>query len=122
VSEIPKKNTGKDPFDAPQAELDAIAQRRFGPYVAPELGEVPVDFIADLDITGGNSGSAALDAQGELIGLAFDGNIEGVASDVVFDHATTRTIIVDTRYMQWVMDALDGADALLEELGIKPSL
>ncbi|MET0343023.1 MAG: S46 family peptidase [Polyangiales bacterium] len=123
VSQIPAKNTGKEPFDAPQAELDAIAQRRFGPYADAALGgEVPVDFIADLDITGGNSGSAALDAQGELIGLAFDGNIEGVASDVVFDHATTRTILVDTRYMQWVMDALDGADHLLQEMGLSPQL
>ena len=122
VDEIPGKNSGKEPFDAPAAELQAIQEKRFGAYADPALGSVPVDFIADLDITGGNSGSAALDAQGQLIGLAFDGNIEGVASDVVFNHATTRAIMVDTRYMTWVMDALDGADHLLNELGIAPSL
>ena len=62
------------------------------------------------------------DGEGELIGLAFDGNIEGVASDVVFDQSTTRTIMVDTRYMLWVMDAIDGADNLLTELGFTPAL
>jgi len=122
VSEIPAKDKGEEPFDAPKKELEAIAAKNWGPYADPVLGEVPVDFIADLDITGGNSGSPALNARGELVGLAFDGNIEGVASDVVFDHKTTRTIIVDARYMLWVMDLIDGADNVLEELGVKPVL
>lgn len=122
VSEIPAKDKGEEPFDAPKKELEAIKAKTWGPYAAAELGEVPVNFIADLDITGGNSGSSALNAKGELIGLAFDGNIEGVASDVVFNHATTRTIIVDIRYALWVMDLLDGADNVLEEMGVKPSL
>lgn len=122
LSEIYAKNRGEPPFDAPASELAAIRERRFGPYVDPMLGEVPVDFLADLDITGGNSGSPALDAQGNLVGLAFDGNIEGVASDVVFNPKTTRTILVDARYMLWVMDALDGADLLLQELGFAPRL
>ena len=85
-------------------------------------GEVPVDFLTDLDITGGNSGSATLNGKGELVGLAFDGNKEGVASDVVFNPATTRTIHVDARYMLWQMDAIDGADHLLKEMGITPAL
>jgi hypothetical protein len=122
VSEILVKDKGEEPFDAPKKELEAIKAKNWGPYAAPSLGEVPVDFIADLDITGGNSGSAALDAQGELIGLAFDGTTEGLASDVVFDQPTTRTIIVDVRYALWVMDLLDGADNVLEEMGIKPAL
>jgi hypothetical protein len=122
VSEIPAKDKGEEPFDAPKKELDAIKAKTWGPYADSALGEVPVDFIADLDITGGNSGSAVLNSKGELIGLAFDGNTEGLASDVVFDHATTRTIIVDVRYAMWVMDLLDSADNVLEEMGIKPSL
>jgi hypothetical protein len=122
VSEILAKDKGEAPFDAPKKQLEAIKAKTWGPYAAAELGEVPVDFIADLDITGGNSGSSALNAKGELIGLAFDGNIEGVASDVVFNHATTRTIIVDIRYALWVMDLLDGADNVLEEMGVKPAL
>ena len=63
-----------------------------------------------------------LNARGELIGLAFDGNIEGVASDVVFNGENTRTITVDVRYMLWVMDAVDSADHLLVEMGVKPVL
>jgi hypothetical protein len=123
VSEILAKDKGEEPFDAPKKQLEAIKAKNFGPYGDPALGgEVPVDFIADLDITGGNSGSAVLDEKGHLVGLAFDGNIEGVASDVVFNHATTRTIIVDIRYALWVMDLLDGADNVLEEMGVKPSL
>jgi hypothetical protein len=122
VSEIVAKDTGAEPFDAPKAELDAIKAKKWGPYASAELGEVPVDFIADLDITGGNSGSPALDRDGELVGLAFDGNIEGVASDVVFNAATTRTIIVDARYMLWYMDAIDQADNVLTELGVTPSM
>ncbi len=122
ATEILAKNTGKEPFDAPAPLLAAIKAKNYGPYADKQLGDLPVDFIADLDITGGNSGSPALNAKGELVGLAFDGNIEGVASDVVFDYSTTRTIIVDVRYMMWVMDAIDQADNLLEEMGVRPSL
>jgi hypothetical protein len=122
VSELLAKDKGEEPFDAPTAQLDAIRARNWGPYAAKELGDVPVDFIADLDITGGNSGSPALDRDGELVGLAFDGNLEGVASDVVFNPTTTRTIIVDARYMLWYMDAIDQADNVLTELGVTPSL
>ncbi len=123
AAEIPAKNTGKEPFDAPKAVLDAIAQHRYGPYADPALGgELPVDFLSDLDITGGNSGSPTLNGKGELVGLAFDGTIEGVASDVVWNAQTTRTISVDARYMLWMMDAIDGADHLLVEMGIQPKL
>jgi hypothetical protein len=122
VTQISKKNTGKEPFDAPKALLDAIAKGAWGPYAAPDLGEVPVAFLADLDITGGNSGSPVVNARGELVGLAFDGNIEGLASDVLFNGENTRTIIADVRYMLWVMDAVDKADHLVEEMGIKPAL
>jgi V8-like Glu-specific endopeptidase len=123
ASQILAKNTGTEPFDAPAAELELIKAKKYGPYADPALGgELPVDFLSDLDITNGNSGSPVLDDKGELVGLAFDGNKEGVASDVVFNPTTTRTIQVDARYMLWVMDALDGADRLLEEMGIAPAL
>jgi hypothetical protein len=94
----------------------AIKAKNFGPYADKALGDLPVNFIADLDITGGNSGSPALNGKGELVGLAFDGNIEGVASNVVFNYETTRTILVDIRYMMWVMDAIDGADNVLRPM------
>jgi hypothetical protein len=122
VTQIPKKATGEEPFDAPKEQLDAIAGGAWGPYAAKGLNEVPVDFLSDLDITGGNSGSPIINARGELVGLAFDGNYEGLASDVVFKGETTRTISVDIRYVLWMADAVDGADNVVEELGFKPAL
>ncbi len=123
ASQIVAKDQGKDPFDAPKKVLEAIKAKQYGPYADPALGgELPVNFLSDLDITGGNSGSATLNDKGELVGLAFDGTIEGVASDVVFDGRTTRTIQVDARYMLWMMDAIDGADHLIKEMGLEPKL
>jgi peptidase S46-like protein len=123
ASQILAKDTGKEPFDSPKKLLDAIRAKKFGKYADPALGgDLPIDFVSDLDITGGNSGSPTLNAKGELVGLAFDGNIEGVASDVVFNGATSRTIHVDTRYMLWTMDLLDGGDHLLKEMGVQPTL
>jgi len=123
ASQIPAKDTGKEPFDSPKKLLAAIKAKNYGPYGDPSLGgELPIDFLSDLDITNGNSGSPTLNAKGELVGLAFDGNIEGVASDVVFNPATTRTISVDARYMIWTLDLLDGGDHLIKEMGLTPKL
>ena len=123
ASELLAVNTGKDPFDAPADELEAFRSKRFGPYADPALGgELPLDFESDLDITGGNSGSPTLNDKGELVGLAFDGNKEGLASDVVFDSSTTRTIQVDARYMIWTMHVIDHADDLIREMGLQPGM
>jgi hypothetical protein len=122
VSQIPQKATGKEPFNAPERLLEAIRAKKFGPYAAPVLGEVPVDFLADCDITGGNSGSATLNSRGEMTGLVFDGNYEAMASDWLFMPEITRSIHVDVRYALWVMDAVDGADDLLREMGVEPAL
>ncbi len=123
ATQMLSKDTGKEPFDAPKKLLEAVKAKKFGPYGDPVLGgELPVDFLSDLDITGGNSGSPTLNDKGELVGLAFDGTTEGLASDVVFNGATTRVIHADARYMLWNMDLLDGADHLLTEMGVKPSL
>jgi hypothetical protein len=122
LSEVLKKHTGKEPFDAPARLREAAAAKKFGPYVDAKLGEVPVDFVSDLDITGGNSGSPTLNRKGELVGLAFDGNYESMASDWLFMPSVTRTIHVDLRYILWVLDAVDGADHVLTEMGAKPSV
>jgi len=122
VSEMVKKHTGKEPFDAPARILEAAKAKKFGPYVDASLGEVPLDFLSDLDITGGNSGSPTLNARGELVGLAFDGNYEAMASDWLFMPQITRTIHVDLRYMLWVLDAVDGGDHILAEMGAKPAI
>jgi S1-C subfamily serine protease len=83
---------------------------------------VPVDFLADLDITGGNSGSPTLNSRGELVGLAFDGNYEAMASDWLFMPDITRSIHVDIRYALWVMDAVDGAERVMKEMGAEPAV
>ncbi|SMF71160.1 S46 family peptidase [Pseudobacteriovorax antillogorgiicola] len=120
LEEIADKHTGKDPFDAPKKQLDLIKKKDYGRYKLDSLGTVPVNFLADLDITGGNSGSATLNGKGELTGLVFDGTIDGVISDWAFDPAYTRSIHVDSRYMLWVLDKFDGADRLLKEMGVEP--
>ena len=115
---ITEKDTGEAPFNAPDDLLNAIEARDYGPYALESIGSVPVNFLSDLDSTGGNSGSATLNARAELVGLLFDGTFESVNSDWDFDPRTTRTIHVDTRYMLWVMDRVDGAERLIEEMDI----
>lgn len=115
---IVEKNTGVEPFNSPKAELAAIKARAFDGYASPKLGTLPVNFLADLDITGGNSGSPAMDGNGQLVGLAFDGNWESVSGDWLFNPQLNRSIQVDVRYMLWVMDHLDHADNLLKEMSI----
>jgi hypothetical protein len=122
ASQMLAKHTGEDPFNLPEGVRTAIGAKNFGSYGDPELGELPIDFLADLDITGGNSGSPTLNDRGELIGLVFDGNYEAMASDYVFLPEITRSIHVDIRAVLWVMDAVDGADHLLTEMGVTPSL
>ena len=75
--------------------------------------------LEPVDITNGNSGSSTLNARGEFVGLAFDGTIEGVVSDWMYDPAINRTIHVDSRFMLWTMEKVDGATRLLEEMGVK---
>jgi hypothetical protein len=118
LAEVVQKNRGEEPFDAPKALLEAAGAKRFGPYADAAQHDVPVDFMTDLEITNGNSGSATLDASGHLIGLAFDGTYDSVASDWMF-LPTTRSIHVDIRYFLWVLDELEHADWLLAEIGAK---
>lgn len=119
---IEQKHTGEGEFDAPDAQLAAIKALRAGKasrYVAPELGDVPVDFLSTLDITGGNSGSPTLDAKGAFVGLVFDGTFDTVASDYVYDTLRTRSIHADVRYLLWTMSEVDGARHLVEEMGVR---
>jgi hypothetical protein len=115
---IVEKETGQDPFDSPSLLLAASRGKKLGPYVDPELNDVPVDFLSESDITNGSSGSATLNASGELAGLAFDGNYEAMGSDYLVLPEVTRAIHVDTRYMLWVMDAVDRAHNLIREMGL----
>ena len=120
LEQVAAKETGADPFDNPKALLDAVKAKRYSGLADKRLGTVPVNFLSDLDITGGNSGSPVLDAQGKLVGLAFDGNIESVSSNWVFDPVMTRMISVDQRYMRWIMQEVYPAPQLLQEMGVAP--
>ncbi len=116
---IEEKHTGEGEFDAPAAELEAIAALRSGkdsPYVMAAVGDVPVDFLSNVDTTGGNSGSPTLNSKGELVGLLFDGTYDTIASDFLFDPVRTRSIHADIRYLLWVMQEVDGAGHLVEEM------
>ncbi len=115
---VAAKETGQDPFDSPKALLDAVAAKRYGGLEDKRLGTVPVNYLSDLDITGGNSGSPVLDAHGKLVGLAFDGNWESVSSNWVFDPKMTRMIAVDGRYLRWIMQEVYPAPQLLKEMNV----
>ncbi len=104
-------------FFVPEKLKELYAARDFGPY-ANERGELVTCFLADCDITGGNSGSPVMNAKGELIGLAFDGNWEAMSGDVAFEPELQRTIAVDVRYVLFVIDKFAGARWLLDELDI----
>jgi hypothetical protein len=119
VKGVLAKNTGEGEFNAPERQLAAIRAKDFGKFVDPKLKTVPVDYLATLDITGGNSGSAALNAKGELIGLAFDGTLDSIISDWDFNKANTRDIQVDIRYILWNMKHVDHADNLLKEMKVE---
>jgi hypothetical protein len=115
---IVEKNTGVQPFDAPKPLLDAIAKGDYEGYADARTGAMPVDFLSNLDTTGGNSGSPVLNAKGELVGLNFDSNWEAVSASWMFDPRYKRAIHVDLRYMRWLMDKVYPAPQLLRELGV----
>jgi hypothetical protein len=119
IEGIVEKHTGKEPFNAPQKLLDAIKAKRYGRFKDPVLGTVPVDFLSSADTTGGNSGSAVMNRNGELIGLNFDSTYESVTKDWYFDTDITRAIHMDIRYMLWIMAEVDHADNVLKEMTIK---
>jgi hypothetical protein len=115
---IVEKNTGVEPFDAPRPLLDAIAKGDYDGYLDKRSGVMPVDFLSNLDTTGGNSGSPVLNAHGQLVGLNFDSNWEAVSASWMFDPRYKRAIHVDMRYMRWLMDKVYPAPQLLKELGV----
>ncbi len=104
-------------FDLPQGLIDLYKQKDYGQY-ANEKGELPVAFISNNDITGGNSGSPVMNGNGELIGLAFDGNWEAMSGDIVFDPKYKRCINVDIRYVLFIIDKFHGAGNIINELNL----
>ena len=114
---LKKYKAGDAEFDLPARLMELAKNKDFGVY-ADKAGHMPINFLTDNDITGGNSGSPVLNGKGELIGLAFDGNIEAMAGDVIFDKKLQRTINVDIRYVLWVVDKFSGATHIINEMDI----
>jgi hypothetical protein len=118
LKEVAVKHTGVPPFNCPERLLELARRAEHGPYGAPALGDVPVNFLTTHDSTGGNSGSPVVNARGELVGCLFDGNYEAMTSDFLFMDHLTRSISVDIRYILFVADRVDGAQNILQELGL----
>ena len=114
---VKKYKAGDPEFDLPARILEMHKNKDYGQYV-DKNGFMPVCFLSDNDITGGNSGSPVLNGKGELIGLAFDGNIEAMAGDVIFDKNLQRTINVDIRYVLWLIEKFSGAKHIVDEMDI----
>ena len=105
-------------FDLPAKEVELFKKKDFGQYIDKTRNDLVIGFITTNDITGGNSGSPVIDGNGNLIGLAFDGNYEALSHKIAFDKDLNRTICVDVRYVLWCIDKLGGAKNLIDE--IKP--
>jgi hypothetical protein len=118
LSGMLEKYTGKDPFDAPPALLAAAREHDFGHWQDPRLKDIPIDFLSDADTTGGNSGSPTVNGRGELVGVNFDRVWENVANDFGYNPVVSRNINADIRYLLWILDRVEHADALLRELGV----
>ena len=115
ASQVKKYKKGDAEFDLPVRVLEMEKDKNYGRY-ADKDGSLHVNFLTDNDITGGNSGSPVLNGKGELIGIAFDGNIEAMAGDVIFDSKLQRTINVDIRYVLWVIENFSNAKHIVDEM------
>ena len=113
-----EKNTGEEPFNAPPRLFTLEDKKDFGRWADPDLGDVPVAFLDQCDITGGNSGSPVMNAKGEIIGIAFDGNYEAMISDWQYDYNLQRCIAVDMRYVLFITEKFGNAGFLLKEMGL----
>ncbi len=114
---LEKEDATNPEFVVPAKLKELILKKDFGQY-ANSKGEMPVGFLSDNDITGGNSGSPIMNAKGELIGLAFDGNWEAMSGDISFDKNLQKTINVDIRYVLFIIEKLGGAQNIINELTI----
>ena len=114
---IEKEEPGNYEFRVPDKLKEIYAEADYGDY-ANDKGELVTCFLTNLDITGGNSGSPVMDADGNLVGLAFDGNWEAMSGDVIFEPELQRCICVDIRYVLLILDKFGGADRLLDEMNI----
>jgi len=113
---LEKYKPGDYEFDLPANQIDLLRKKDFGQYADPVRKDLIIGFITTDDITGGNSGSPVINGNGELLGLAFDGNYEALSHKINFDKDLNRTICVDIRYVLWCIDKLGGATNIISEL------
>ena len=106
-------------YDAPIKLIELAKAKDYGQYADADAKDIVVSFISSNDITGGNSGSPVMNAKGELIGLAFDGNYEALSHKIKFDKDLNRTINLDVRYLLWVVEKLGGATNIIAELDLR---
>ncbi|MBD0350602.1 MAG: S46 family peptidase [Flavisolibacter sp.] len=116
---LEKYKPGDYEFDLPEKAVQLLKAKDFGQYKDARTNDLVTCFITTNDITGGNSGSPVMNGNGELIGLAFDGNYEALSHKMAFDKDLNRTINVDIRYVLWCIDKLGGASNLVKELTIR---
>jgi len=114
---LEKEIPGDYEFDVPPHMKELVLAKNFGKYADVD-GKLHTDFITNNDITGGNSGSPVINGEGQLIGLAFDGNWEAMSGDFVFEPNLQRCINVDIRFVLWVIDVYAGAGHLIDEMEI----
>jgi hypothetical protein len=114
-----KEDPTSDEFVVPKGLKQIYKNKNYGPYAEEDY--MPVCFLTDNDITGGNSGSPVINGDGQLIGLAFDGNWEAMSGDILFEPELQRTINVDIRYVLLIVDKYAGAKNLIEEMTIVSS-
>ncbi len=115
---VAKYKPNDDEFDAPKDLLDLYKKKDYGQYVDKD-GSLHTCFITNNDITGGNSGSPIINANGEWIGIAFDGNWEAMSSDIAFDKNYKRTICTDARFILFLIEKMGKANNLIEEMDIR---
>ena len=114
---LQKEDPTSDEFAVPARQKELLLAKDFGRY-ADESGHLPINFISENDITGGNSGSPVINGNGELIGIAFDGNWEAMSGDISYEPLLQRTISVDIRYVLWIIDKFAGAKHLVDEMTV----
>ena len=114
---IVEKHSGQEPFNVGEKLLNKISKKDYGTYYFEPIDSVPVNFISTLDITNGNSGSATINSDFDLVGLAFDGMLETIIADYKYI-PQARSISVDSRYLLWTLEKVEGADNILKELTI----